>query len=201
MPAFTVADLEPMDVIQTNIVPDFSLIPHELIEYLASHTLIQAYQNDLYPDGIGNDTTHIRMVLGDFVSPPDGTWVTLGFEWTFPFARIFVIQPWMVKPENASVLRLRPHLYTSEGCATHLLQRAVTLTGTPYNALQLLGMGLGIRGLQFSGKSEVCSTGIRREIEDFTGIKPLFPEVDQWRTPPASFSNHPELFQVMNRTE
>ena len=91
MPAFTIADFECLDVIQTNIVPDFSLWPHELIEYIASNTIIKNFQEDMYPGGIGNDSTHIRLVIGEFVAPPDGTWVTLGFEWTFPFARIFVV--------------------------------------------------------------------------------------------------------------
>ena len=104
----------------------------------------------------------------------------------------------MCDPTHAKVYRVHNHLYQKHVDPTAVLKRALELTGTPYNALQLLGIGLGIRNLQFSGKSEVCSPGARREVEDFTGIKPLFPEVDQWRTPPASFSNHPSILERMN---
>ena len=191
-------DLRTLDILVTEKQTQFVWWPpRDNLEHIANLG-IHKFNSNIYPNGYhyGN---HTRVYVGKM----DG--IHVGFEWTYPKARFFEMQDWMLDPDYCRAFR--PHAgeenqkwlnnawLSSITVAKHLAKFS---EGTDYDVLQLLGIALNAKWLQCSEENKVCSVGCLY-ITDVTLTGYWFDELPQWRTTPASFMNNPELYCELNK--
>lgn len=174
----TVEELQPLDFIVSYKKP--TNLPERI-----GNAGILSYGKRIYPHGI-RKVNHIRIVEG-FSGKEQ-----VGFEWTHPRSQEFPIREWMLTPGYSWVLRF-PIITSYEKVHQEVLKHC----NKRYDYLQLFGIYFGLKWLQFGEKYEVCSTGAREIFEDITDIN-LFYEIERWRTPPCSWTNHTEKFLWLN---
>jgi hypothetical protein len=170
--------LQPLDAITSFKRPPAFLVnpPKYFFE-----TILLSHSKRTYSNW---QATHVRLVVGQLGDR------MIGFEWTFPAARFFEIEPWMLESDYASVYRWNNPVQVDE---EDVFQACLPYNGTMYDVLQPLGILLNFRRWFDGGKRNlVCSVGVRTIWEQFYGTE-LFSEVSLQCTLPCSFMNHPEL--------
>jgi hypothetical protein len=167
--------------------------PNTWYERIGDRAIIN-YGKKCFPDGYYR-INHIRIVIAEY-DPITGL-PPIGFEWTAPKSRIFPIESWMLTPGYSRVMRINDLPFVSSEAASTEARKHTDLR---YDYLQLLGIYLNWKWLQFGEKYEVCSSGAVEVTENLTGLR-LFPNIPQWRTPPCACVNFKDQWTWMNQPE
>jgi hypothetical protein len=173
--------LKPLDVIVSYKKPASGNWPLSRILMRAFDNALLDYGKDLYPHGeiMAN---HTRIYVGEYPLP-------MSFEFTTPAPRFDILTPDLLIPPYATICRLH-NIGDDPEISKKIIRACAPLQRYVYDIGQLLGMKYRfLRWLDLGRKNMVCSVGVRKIIEDVTGIKPLFGEVTLGKTPPCSFLN------------
>ena len=112
---------------------------------------------------------------------------TLGFEFTSPAARHFVITEDMLNWPGMRVYRHCPQPRTDR----NLLVQSLRLDGTLYDLGELVAFRLPwLHKMDFGARNRVCSTGVRVVLRDWMGEDPLDDiSIPMSKTLPCDFAN------------
>lgn len=194
-------DLKPLDTICSRKHIPFSFNPiYRPVEWIFNQGII-SFQRSLYGDTSFIYDNHTRGVVGF-----NEAGVPVGFEWTWPVARFFEIEPWMLDPAYSRVYRT--HIVQRHLPPSYMQQLICDVTGvlkrkhegTKYDWLQGLGIILNQKWIQLSEQRKMCSPGwaeVLKYVLAFSGN--MFPEVPLWRTPPAAWA-HSDKFFCLNHS-
>lgn len=180
----TVKDLKPLDFIISYKEPT------NFFEKIGNAG-IKAKGKQVYPSGVWR-ANHVRVVEG--LAAQDTNW---GFEWTHPRSQRFPMKEWMLTPGYSWVLR-RKNIETFP--AERVRLEVFKHLNKRYDYLQLLGIYIGWKWLQFGEAREVCSPGAR-EIYENTTHETLFTELERWQTLPCSWLNNMHKFEWLNEPQ
>lgn len=190
-----VSDLQSFDtLVSYKAPPEGYWPPDKIIKRYMDNQLIK-YNEKWYPGG-DNKWNHVRGYIGNLVPVPGGSKIKkypLIAESTFPFTQVAPLEDWMLDPAYCHIYRMTEPLVNVAGAYA----KVFSLLGKVYDIGQLLAMHTGWRKFDWGKSNTVCSTFWRIILEVATGKSfGEHPKVNE--TPPAFYTNNPDLFVKIN---